>query len=201
MTGQNILSQAHLIDLLTEVEKIMAPHPVYAVGGCVRDYILGVQPKDYDFCTPATPDEIETLVKKSGRRAYLTGKRFGTIGCKVKIGEIQDLIEITTFRTETYAEANRKPEVEFVKDITADLSRRDFTINAMAIRLNKGRIHIIDPFGGREDLKNKTIKAVGNPKIRFKEDPLRILRAIRFATRYGGFFDPDRDWETKGSII
>ena len=167
-------------EILEKVTEMMKPHPVYAVGGCVRDYCLGIEPKDYDFCTPATPDEIENCVKSKSRRAYLIGKKFGTIGCKID----GDMIEITTFRSETYEEGNRKPNVEFVKSIHEDLSRRDFTINAMAIRLTKGHFRIIDPFCGQEDLEKRIIRAVGTPKQRFKEDPLRILRAIRFACRF-----------------
>ncbi len=169
-----------MIKLLKQVEEIMKLYPVYAVGGCVRDYILKIIPKDYDFCTSATPEEIEKKIKESGRRAYLTGKRFGTIGCKID----GQMIEITTFRNEVYKDGSRKPKVSYVKDIGKDLSRRDFTINAMAIRLKKDRLKIIDLFGGREDLKNKIIRAVGNPKTRFKEDSLRILRAIKFSARF-----------------
>lgn len=174
-------------ELLMKVTEMMKPNPVYLVGGCVRDYVLGIKPKDYDFCTPANPDEIERLVKASGKRAYCVGKRFGTIGCKVD----GLMIEITTFRTEKYKEGNRKPDVEYVKDITEDLSRRDFTINAMAIKLVKGNIKIIDPFGGQADLKNAIIRTVGNAKLRFKDDPLRILRAIRFASRFN--FEIEKD--------
>ena len=171
-------------DILIEVGKIMEPYPVYAVGGCVRDHIRGKKPKDYDFATPATPDQIEELVRKAGRKPFLVGKRFGTIGCKVLVNEVWHEVEITTFRSESYEEGNRKPNVEFVSDIVADLSRRDFTINAMALRVVKNRLKLIDPFGGEEDIKNGILKCVGFPKQRFKEDPLRILRAIRFATKY-----------------
>jgi len=168
-------------ELIEKVTEMMHPHPVYLVGGAVRDYIMGNEPKDYDFCTPATPDEIEKCIKDENRRAYLTGKRFGTLACKID-GE---MVEITTFRTETYEPGNRKPEVEYVNSITADLSRRDFTMNAMAIRFTKGHLKIIDPFEGEEDIQRKVIKTVGFAKQRFKEDPLRILRAIRFAAKYG----------------
>ncbi len=170
-----------MIELLKQVEQMLKPHPVYLVGGCVRDYLLGLEPKDYDFCTPALPDEIEACIKSKSRRAYLTGKRYGTIGCKID----GQMIEITTFRSEEYSPGNRKPNVEYVKTISEDLSRRDFTINSMAIRLTKGHIRIIDPFCGQEDLDKKIIRAVGTPKQRFKEDPLRILRAIRFSCRLG----------------
>src|SRR6478609_2992309 len=114
--------------MVDEISKII--DPVYMVGGCLRDELLGRVPKDYDFSTPLLPDEIEAQVKSAGKHAYLTGKRFGTIGFKHN-GEF---IEITTFRTEKYEKGNRKPQVEFVDDITHDLSRRDFTINAMARR-------------------------------------------------------------------
>ncbi len=168
-------------ELLEKVTKMMYPHPVYLVGGAERDYIRGVEPKDYDFCTPAEPMAIEGAIKLSGKRAYLIGKKFGTIGCKVD----GQMVEITTFRTEKYTTGSRKPEVEYVTHIHADLSRRDFTINAMAIRLTKGHLRILDPFGGAEDLEDLKLRAVGHPKQRFKEDPLRILRAVRFACGVG----------------
>ena len=107
--------------LLEKVTEILSPHPVYAVGGCVRDYLMGEEPQDYDFCTPAEPDEIEKLVKESGRRVYLIGKRFGTIGFKVEVDGKFHMIEVTTFRSEQYEPGNRKPEVKFVKNIHEDL--------------------------------------------------------------------------------
>lgn len=161
------------MSVVEEVKKII--DPVYLVGGSVRDLLLKKEPKDYDFCTPLSPDEIEDRVKAAGKRAYITGKRFGTVGFKVD----GQMVEVTTFRQETYASGSRKPEVEFVDDITKDLSRRDFTINAIAQRDGK----LIDPFGGRLDLLERTIKAVGKPQERFKEDPLRMLRAARFASQ------------------
>ncbi|MFA5238358.1 MAG: HD domain-containing protein [Phycisphaerae bacterium] len=150
--------------------------PCYLVGGSVRDILLGRKTNDLDFCCKHTPDEIEDAVRAAGRRAYLVGKKFGTIGCKVG----GQKIEITTFRQESYKNGYRKPEVEFVGDIVSDLSRRDFTINAMAIRDN-GKF--IDPFNGRTDLKEGIIECVGSPKTRFREDPLRILRAARFLSQ------------------
>jgi len=151
--------------------------PIYLVGGSIRDRLLGKEPKDWDFCTPLSPDEIETRVKQAGRRAYLIGKKYGTIGFKLDGA----FIEVTTFRTEKYEKNNRKPKVEFVKNLHQDLARRDFTINAIAKRGNK----IIDPFNGRRDLKERRIKAVGVATHRFKEDPLRILRACRFSSQLG----------------
>jgi tRNA nucleotidyltransferase (CCA-adding enzyme) len=163
--------------------------PLYEVGGSIRDQLLGIEPKDYDFTTPLTPDEIEQRVRDYGRRPYLTGKRFGTVGFKMD----GKLIEVTTFRSECYEEGNRKPVVRFVKDITADLSRRDFTINAMARRDGK----LIDPFGGRTDLESRLIRAVGVPKHRFREDPLRMLRAARFVAK----IDAKIEEKTKKAIF
>jgi putative nucleotidyltransferase with HDIG domain len=148
------------------------------VGGSVRDILVGHEPHDYDFATPLTPDAIETAVRAAGKRAYLAGKRFGTVG--FKLGE--HLVEITTFRAESYTPGSRKPVVRFVPDITYDLSRRDFTINALARRLDG---HLIDPFGGQADLTDGLIRTVGKPEERFHEDPLRMLRAARFAAQFG----------------
>lgn len=162
--------------ILQKVQNIMSP--VYLVGGSVRDLLLGKQPKDYDFTTSLLPNDIESLVRDHGLKAHQSGKRFGTIGCTIDGHHI----EITTFRTETYDGKSRKPNVEFVHDITADLARRDFTINAMAIREPQ---HIIDPFGGQKDLDTEIIRAVNNPHERFREDPLRMLRAGRLAGQLG----------------
>lgn len=158
---------------LSDIEAIVSP--VYLVGGAVRDELLGLEPKDFDLATPLSPDEVETAIKVAGKRVYTIGRKFGTIGMKMN----GQLIEITTFRHETYESGNRKPQVEFVQDITADLSRRDFTINAIAKRGER----YIDPWGGRLDLLERVIKAVENPKARYKEDPLRMLRAARFASQ------------------
>jgi putative nucleotidyltransferase with HDIG domain len=161
--------------MLDKVEAIVSP--VYQVGGSVRDELLGKEPKDYDFSTPLSPDDIEAAVRAAGKHPYLIGKRFGTVGMKID----GQLVEVTTFRTETYQEGSRKPQVEFVDDITHDLSRRDFTINAIAKRGDR----YIDPFGGRLDFLERVIKAVGKPQDRYKEDPLRMLRAARFASQLG----------------
>lgn len=167
---------------MTDIKDIQKIIPIiYQVGGSVRDAILGKTPKDFDYTTPYTPDEIESMVKADGRRAYLTGKRFGTIGFKLD-GEF---IEVTSFRIEVYNNS-RNPEVQFGISLEEDLSRRDFTINSLA-RDTEG--NIIDLFNGIEDINNKIIRCVGNPKQRFKEDPLRILRAIRFATQLGFMID------------
>ena len=149
----------------------------YAVGGCVRDSLLGLTPHDYDLCTNARPEQIchifrdYTLVR--------SGEKHGTIGVVVD-GQV---LEITTFRTEGgYADGRHPDWVEFVDDIKADLSRRDFTVNAMAYRPAEG---YIDPWGGQADLEKHILRAVGDPATRFTEDALRILRGVRFAVRFG----------------
>ena len=148
----------------------------YVVGGCVRDHLLGLTPSDYDMCTSALPEETEAVF--SDCRLVLAGKKHGTVGVVTEDG----LVEITTFRTEGDYKDNRHPDwVRFVPDITEDLARRDFTVNAMAYSPTRG---YADPFGGREDLKHHILRAVGDPNRRFQEDSLRILRGVRFAVRY-----------------
>jgi len=162
-------------NIIKEVEQIVSP--IYLVGGSVRDKLMGREPHDFDFSTPLSPEEIEKAIRKVGKKPYLVGKRFGTIGMKID----GQMVEITTFRAEQYKEGSRKPEVSFVRDITADLGRRDFTINAMAYRGDR----LIDPFEGQQDLNKGITRAVGQPSHRFKEDPLRMLRACRFASQLG----------------
>ena len=149
----------------------------YAVGGCVRDACLGLTPNDYDLCTAALPEQTEAVF--ADRRLVLAGKKHGTVGVVTEEG----VVEITTFRTEGQYRDNRHPDwVDFVENVEADLARRDFTVNAMAYSPKRG---FADPFGGREDLKNRVLRAVGDPEKRFREDSLRILRGVRFAVRYG----------------
>ena len=157
----------------------------WAVGGCVRDAILGLTPNDYDLCTDALPEQTEAVF--SGYPLILNGKKHGTVGVILD----KQVVEITTFRTEGDYRDNRHPEwVEFVPDIKEDLARRDFTVNAMAYSPKRG---FADPFGGREDLKNKVLRAVGSPFVRFTEDALRVLRGVRFAVRYGLTPDPETE--------
>ena len=149
----------------------------YVVGGCVRDACLGLIPADYDMCTAALPEQTEAIF--ADHRLVLAGKKHGTVGVVTEDG----VIEITTFRTEGDYRDNRHPEwVSFVPDIEQDLARRDFTVNAMAYSPTRG---YADPFGGRDDLERKVLRAVGEPERRFREDSLRILRGVRFAVRYG----------------
>ncbi|MBQ7230380.1 MAG: CCA tRNA nucleotidyltransferase [Oscillospiraceae bacterium] len=154
----------------------------YAVGGCVRDSLLGLEPADFDLCTAALPEQTEAVFRD--RKLVLAGKKHGTVGVVTPGG----VVEITTFRTEGDYRDNRHPEwVAFVDDVTADLARRDFTVNAMAYSPTRG---FADPFGGREDLQNRVLRAVGDPEQRFREDSLRILRGARFAAKYRLIPDP-----------
>lgn len=171
--------------IIKEVESVV--NPCYLVGGSVRDILLNKTPKDYDFCTPLDPDTIEQKVRDAGRKPYLIGKKFGTVGFKVNVDKEWHYVEVTTFRKESYEEGNRKPKVEFVTDLIDDLSRRDLTINAIALKNGE----YFDPFGGRIDILRKRIKAVGEASDRIKEDPLRILRAVRFESQFGFDLDPN----------
>ena len=149
----------------------------YAVGGCVRDALLGLTPHDYDLCTNARPDEIRRVF--ASFRLVLSGEKHGTVTVMVE----KEPVEITTFRTEgDYADSRHPQWVEFVPEIEKDLARRDFTVNAMAYSPTRG---FADPFGGRQDLKDRVLRAVGDPTARFTEDALRILRGVRFAVRFG----------------
>ena len=152
-------------------------YEAFIVGGCVRDYILGIEPNDYDITTNANPNTIIDIFKDF--KIIKTGIKHGTVGILID----KNIYEITTYRIESEYECNRRPKsVEFTSNIVDDLKRRDFTINAMAYNDKKG---LIDKFGGALDLKNKVIKTVGNPDKRFNEDGLRIIRAIRFSAKLG----------------
>ena len=154
-----------------------AGYESYAVGGCVRDSLLGRTPHDWDVCTAAAPEQVEAVF--AGERIIETGLRHGTV---TLLREGHPL-EITTFRTETgYSDGRHPDRVDFVRDVGEDLRRRDFTVNAMAWSPLRG---LRDDFGGREDLRRGIIRCVGRPEDRFGEDALRILRALRFAARYG----------------
>lgn len=156
-------------------------HEAYVVGGCVRDILYGHGrvPHDWDICTSARPEEVLSIMRHWNIEMFETGLKHGTVTAHLN-GENY---EITTYRIDGEYSDNRRPDtVIFTNDITKDLSRRDFTINAMAYS-NTGRL--IDPFDGYRDLTCETIRCVGNPDERFREDGLRILRALRFASTYG----------------
>lgn len=159
-----------------------AGHAAYAVGGCVRDSLLGLDPHDWDLCTSARPEQVMALFGEE--KCIPTGLQHGTV--TVKQGG--RLYETTTFRTEgAYSDGRHPDAVCFVPDVREDLARRDFTINAMAYSAEEG---LIDPFGGRDDLAAHLVRAVGEPERRFEEDALRILRLYRFAARFGFAIDP-----------
>jgi poly(A) polymerase len=162
-----------------------AGHRAYLVGGSVRDAFLDrVRPdSDTDIATDARPDVIARVVEGWADAVWLQGERFGTVGCE-KNGE---RFEITTFRAEIYQSESRKPIVTFSDDIATDLSRRDFTINAVAIALDDP--DLVDPYGGLDDLVARRLRTPLSPEISFGDDPLRMLRAARFVATLR--FDPD----------
>jgi tRNA nucleotidyltransferase (CCA-adding enzyme) len=156
-------------------------HQAYLVGGCVRDLVSGRAPKDYDVATSARPEEVQA----SFRKVIPTGIQHGT----VTVMSRGEPVEVTTFRTEgEYLDGRRPSQVAFHSRIEDDLSRRDFTINAMAF--DPVRRELVDPFGGQQDLKARIVRAVGEPAARFAEDGLRCLRAARFSALLGFRLDP-----------
>lgn len=178
----------HLIKMLET-----AGFEAFAVGGCIRDSLLGIEPYDWDVCTSATPEEIQDV--------FIDLK---TVSIGIKHGTVTVIyndrsFEITTFRTESgYSDSRHPDSVEFVKSLREDLARRDFTVNAMAYSESKG---LIDFYGGVEDLKKGRLRAVGNASRRFEEDALRILRALRFMSVYGFTADTELDAALKKEYL
>jgi len=161
-------------------------YTVYAVGGCVRDALMLRPCDDIDLTTAAHPDQIESALRQAGVCTFGLGKCFGTIAFTDPL-RIPQQVEVTTFRTEVYADGSRKPDVQFADSLQADLSRRDFTINAIAVDA-QGTVY--DTHQGQADLAGRIVRAVGNPIQRFQEDPLRMLRAVRLAGKL--HFDIER---------
>jgi poly(A) polymerase len=162
---------------------------LYLVGGAVRDLLVGTdRPRfDLDLTTDARPPEIKRLLDGWAAAVWTQGEKFGTIGARhVRDDGSPETVEITTFRAEAYADDSRKPHVTFADDVETDLSRRDFTVNAMALELlpDKGA-ELVDPFGGVADLFGATLRTPLAPEISFDDDPLRMLRAARFIAGYG----------------
>ena len=167
-------------NLIARLEQ--AGFSAYAVGGCVRDSLMSVQPHDWDLCTSARPEEMAEVFR--GERVAETGLKHGTL--TVILDHVP--YEITTFRTEgTYTDHRHPDSVSFVRELEGDLSRRDFTVNAMAFSPHTG---LVDLFGGQEDLARRIVRCVGDPGERFREDALRILRALRFASVLDFELDP-----------
>src|SRR5215208_5199918 len=176
--------------MMTEVKSIGVPEPLvrlgeafsgaghelYLVGGFVRDALGGSASQDVDATTGAYPKEIKKLLKPVADHLWTVGERFGTIGARVGPYDI----EVTTYRSDLYTAGSRHPEVRFGENLMDDLSRRDFTINAIAADVGNGEIR--DPFDGRWDLDFGVIRPVGDPLDRMRDDPLRMLRAVRFET-------------------
>lgn len=174
-------------EIISIYQKITdAKFEVYLVGGSVRNLLMERPVKDWDFTTNAKPDEILKIFPDG-----FYDNQFGTVGVPFEINNEKQVAEITTFRTETsYSDKRRPDKVEWGKTIEEDLARRDFTINAIALALP---FTLIDPFGGQKDLEKKIIRAVGDPSLRFKEDALRLLRAVRIATELG-FIIEEQTW-------
>lgn len=165
---------AAVLSLLEE-----AGYEAWAVGGCVRDCLLGLVPKDWDICTAAAPEEMAAVFSAAGWTVIPTGLKHGTLTVRLE-GENW---EVTSYRTDGSYTDHRHPDgVRFVREIETDLSRRDFTVNAMAWHPARG---LFDPMGGERDLRDRVLRCVGEPGLRFGEDALRILRGVRFAARYG----------------
>ena len=158
---------------------IRAGHELALVGGPVRDVFLGGRPKDLDLTTDAVPERVLDITRAWADKTWKVGIEFGTVGLRKR----DEIFEITTYRREAYDRTSRKPAVKYGTSLVEDLERRDFTINAMAARLPS--FELIDPFGGLAALKEQVITTPGRPEDSFSDDPLRILRAARFAARLG----------------
>jgi poly(A) polymerase len=158
---------------------ITAGHELALVGGPVRDVFLGRRPGDLDLTTDAVPERVLEITRAWADKTWTVGIEFGTVGLRKR----DQIFEITTYRSEAYDRASRKPAVRYGTSLVDDLERRDFTINAMAARLPS--LELVDPFGGLAALKEKVIRTPGRPEDSFSDDPLRILRAARFAARLG----------------
>ena len=166
-----------------------AGHELAIVGGPVRDALLGRGTNDLDFTTDARPDDILRIVKPVSTAQWDIGRDFGTIGARVPGPDgATEQVEITTYRADSYDGATRKPTVEFGDTLDGDLLRRDFTVNAMALRVPSRQL--VDPTGGVEDLVGGVLRTPGNPHVSFGDDPLRMLRAARFSSQLGFHVDP-----------
>jgi poly(A) polymerase len=156
-----------------------AGHELALVGGPVRDAMLGRPHNDLDFATSARPEATERILKRWGDAHWDMGRDFGTIGCR----KGDWVVEVTTYRSEAYDPTSRKPLVDFGDTLEGDLGRRDFTVNAMAVRVPSREFE--DPYGGVVDLAHRLIRTPGRPEDSFSDDPLRMMRAARFAAQLG----------------
>ena len=171
-----------IINTAAEVTNLFTKNgfQLYFVGGIVRDLLLGIRSgiQDLDCTTDALPEEIKDIVQEIADAVWLQGERFGTIG--MRLGDVS--FEITTHRAEAYVDDSRNPIVKFSDDLTNDLMRRDFTVNAIAVDAKTAELY--DPYNGIKDLEEKILQTPMDPKESFNDDPLRILRAARFISNY-----------------
>ena len=184
-TGYRTLSSLPEPILSLAVHFTSDGHEISLVGGPVRDAFLGVKAHDFDLTTSALPDETELIMRDWADAVWTVGREFGTIAGRK--GDLQ--VEVTTYRTEEYEEDSRKPMVAYGKTLEGDLSRRDFTVNAMAVRL-PGLV-LVDPFNGLEDLAQGVLRTPVSATQSFRDDPLRIMRAARFAAQLGVDVEPE----------
>lgn len=162
-------------------------YQAYVVGGAVRDWLLGRNPKDWDIATDAKPDEIVPIFEQQNIKAWPLGQKYGIV--KMEIDGME--YDVATFRKKIEFEEGKSKVGEYSDNITDDLSFRDLTINALAMNIQTGEI--VDPFGGQKDLEAGIIRAIGDPDERMKEGPIRTLRAVRFAIKYGFKLDPETE--------
>lgn len=184
---QELLRIAPVIDDLGRLFA-EAGHEIFLVGGSVRDALLGRLGHDLDFTTSALPDQTEELLARFTPTTWAIGKEYGTIGAIKRVKDLAWQVEVTTFRADSYRSDSRKPQVAFGDTIDGDLVRRDFTVNAMAI--NIATKEFVDPYGGLDDLADGILRTPSTPELSFSDDPLRMLRAARFASRLGFLVDP-----------
>ena len=183
---RSLIERAPLASSLAQAFKAKG-HTLALVGGPVRDALLGRLGNDLDFTTNALPQETKKILNDWAENVWDTGIAFGTIAGK----RGDTTVEVTTYRTEKYGAESRKPEVEYGSEILGDLSRRDFTVNAMALELTGAQPEFIDPFNGLADLSKKILRTPGLPADSFNDDPLRMMRAARFASQLGFEISPD----------
>ena len=161
------------------------------VGGPVRDLLLHRKSHDLDFCTSARPEQFEHILRRFGRDGFWDmGRKFGTLGAMRRREDGTEVqVEVTTYRSDTYDPDSRKPEVNYGDTLEGDLSRRDFTVNAMALRVPE--LEFVDPFGGANDLAKGVLRTPVDPRQSFDDDPLRMMRAVRFVAQLGFRIEPE----------
>ena len=175
-----------------ELGRMFAQHgyELSLVGGPVRDLLLHRRSHDLDFCTSARPEEFEPILRRFGDGFWDMGRKFGTLGAVKHLPDGRDVsVEVTTYRSDTYNPDSRKPEVNYGDSLEGDLSRRDFTVNAMALRVPD--LEFVDPFGGAGDIAKKVLRTPVSPQQSFDDDPLRMMRAVRFVAQLGFHIAPD----------